>query len=75
MSYAYEFLYVLQSYVQLRATGAVLDNQTSCRHNTPFGSEVRFVDRIFVVAEVDDTYVYHIHLGKCSIFAAILHIC
>lgn len=32
--------------------------------NAPFGDIIHHYDRVFVVAEVDDTYIYHIHLGK-----------
>jgi hypothetical protein len=29
----------------------------------PFSEEIDYHEKVFVVAEVDDTYVYHIHLG------------
>jgi hypothetical protein len=35
-----------------------------CLSQAPFDSTVYHHDRVFVVAEVDDTYVYHTHLGE-----------
>jgi hypothetical protein len=34
-----------------------------CSNSTPFSNIVFYQEKVFVVAEVDDTYVYHIHLG------------
>lgn len=34
----------------------------SCRRGAPFSEVVVHVKRLFIVAEVDDTYVYHVHL-------------
>jgi len=36
----------------------------TCFAGAPFSHTVHFYERVFVVAEVDDTYVYHIHVGK-----------
>lgn len=33
-----------------------------CLAGTPFGNEVSLQEVVFVVAQVDDTYIYHIHL-------------
>lgn len=41
---------------------------TTCT-GAPFSNEIRHYDRVFVVAEVDDTYIYHVHL---EIFPRIL---
>ena len=35
----------------------------TCRHGAPFSNVVHYYRRVFVVAEVDDSYVYHIHVG------------
>lgn len=37
-------------------------NNTTCKKDAPWSREVEFHDRVFVVAEVDDTFVYHIHV-------------
>eukprot|EP01041_Mallomonas_annulata_P011558 gene11558-24171_t len=34
----------------------------NCPEGTPFTNEITYVDRVFVVAEADDTHVYHVHL-------------
>lgn len=36
---------------------------TTCLKGAPFDQVIHHYERVFVVAEVDDTYVYHIHLG------------
>ena len=41
---------------------------TACANNAPFDNTIYHHKKVFVVAEVDDTYVYHIHLGKLSEF-------
>eukprot|EP01038_Epipyxis_sp_PR26KG_P010064 gene10064-13524_t len=33
-----------------------------CDRGAPFDTKVYFHEKVFIVAEVDDTYVYHIHL-------------
>jgi hypothetical protein len=35
-----------------------------CRPNTPYGTDIVYHKKVFVVAEVDDSHVYHLHLGK-----------
>jgi hypothetical protein len=39
-----------------------------CAAQAPFDSTVYHQDRVFVVAEVDDTYVYHTHLGTYCMY-------
>ena len=34
----------------------------SCSKGTPFSNDIVVHDRVFVLGEVDDTYIYHIHL-------------
>lgn len=46
----------------LGASGRPTGTKFSCADGTPFGNEVVVQDRVFVVAQVDDTYTYHIHL-------------
>jgi len=41
---------------------AAKSSSMKCAPGTPFTEHVYFHERVFVVAEVDDTYVYHIHL-------------
>ena len=37
----------------------------TCESSSPWNQrKVKYVERVFVVAEVDDTFVYHIHVGK-----------
>lgn len=36
----------------------------SCARGAPFSGQIYYYKRVFVVAEVDDSYVYHIHVGK-----------
>lgn len=36
----------------------------ACSDGAPFSSNVTYIKKIFLVAEVDDTYIYHIHLGS-----------
>lgn len=40
---------------------------TQCSKEAPFDSVIYHHNRVFVVAEVDDTYVYHVHLGELHI--------
>jgi hypothetical protein len=43
-----------------------------CAAQAPFDSTVYYQDRVFVVAEVDDTYVYHTHLGTyCTVLCTV----
>ena len=42
---------------------------TTCQPGAPFSDIIHHYDRVFVVAEVDDTYIYHVHL---EIFPRIL---
>ena len=44
-----------------------IGNETTakCNAGAPFDNLVHHVNNVFVVAEVDDTYVYHTHLGGC----------
>jgi hypothetical protein len=35
-----------------------------CKKGAPWSEEVYYTDRLFVIAEVDDTFIYHIHLGE-----------
>jgi hypothetical protein len=39
-----------------------------CDRGAPWSNDVHQVEKVFVVAEVDDTYIYHIHLGKHNPF-------
>ena len=36
----------------------------TCSPGTPYSDEFDFHDKVFVVAETDDTHVYHLHLGN-----------
>lgn len=38
-----------------------------CRRNTPYGDDVVHHKKVFVLAEVDDSYVYHLHLGTLNL--------
>lgn len=40
---------------------------SQCMKGAPFDTVMYHHKRVFVVAEVDDTYVYHIHLGITSL--------
>ena len=42
-----------------------------CPEQTPFGQSIKRVNRVFVVAQVDDSYIYHIHLGMKSVYSKI----
>jgi hypothetical protein len=39
-----------------------------CVPDAPYGSEVSYHERVFVVAEVDDSYIYHIHMGRLDMW-------
>ena len=36
----------------------------TCKQNNPYSDKVVYHEKIFIASEVDDTHVYHIHLGK-----------
>jgi hypothetical protein len=39
-----------------------INGNGTCQARAPFQSHYHYYDRVFVVAQVDDTFVYHIHL-------------
>ena len=50
------------NYNRLDKQGASSSSRLKCHKGAPFSEIVVREKRIFVVAEVDDTYVYHVHL-------------
>ena len=47
---------------------------STCMKGAPFSEEIDYHEKVFVVAEVDDTYVYHIHLGGTDAQTALLRV-
>ena len=41
----------------------------TCLPGAPYSNEFDYHERVFVVAESDDTYVYHLHLGDLDTIA------
>lgn len=50
------------SYSKLNTVDIKKGSNFTCDKGTPFSNDVVVEDRVFVLGEVDDTYVYHIHL-------------
>lgn len=61
--------YRITSSTSLTPTQGVADGAalpTKCSPKAPFDDTIYHHDRVFIVAEVDDTYVYHTHLGTST---------
>ena len=51
-----------QAYAKTKHNGIPTLKNGTCMHGAPFTQEFEYHDKVFVVAEVDDSYVYHLHL-------------
>ena len=51
-----------QAYAQTKHNSIPSLKNGTCMHGAPFTQEFEYHDKVFVVAEVDDSYVYHLHL-------------
>jgi hypothetical protein len=58
----------LSLYVQLNGSFTTPPSLGRCRPGAPYSDEFERHQRVFVVGEHDDTFVYHLHLGINPLF-------
>ena len=51
-------------FIQIDISKSFPSPSGACLAGTPYSDEYDYHERVFVVAEHDDTYVYHLHLGE-----------
>lgn len=58
----------VHTHIQISTSSIVLPSEGMCNPGAPFTDIYEHHEKIFVVAESDDTYVYHLHLGTITLF-------
>ena len=67
LRYSHRFVSIIFYYFvlfQINITAEFPSKSGTCIPGAPYSDEFDFHDKVFVVAETDDTHIYHLHLGN-----------
>ena len=56
----------VRTYTQMNMSSSMTPLEGVCNPGTPYSDFYEHHEKVFVVAESDDTYVYHLHLGNSN---------